>query len=118
MFWVSGVGSRDSYNIPHHYDPSKSTNSTPTTDNLEIIYGTGMAKGIYYKDMVNFFNITNYLKFGVASQTDFNVEGVDGIIGLDKNYNYSEDSVIWTMYENRQISSRSFSFKYLSDDNY
>jgi len=115
--WVPKVGSQDKYIIKNHYDPSKSSYSTRTSVAFEINYGTILTKGIYYKDMINFFNITNYLKFGVASYTDFDVEGADGIMGLAKGYSSYEDSAIWTMYAKGQISSKSFSFKYFSDDN-
>ena len=115
--WVARFGSKDNYNIAHHYDPSKNASSTCINMNFQIKYATCFIAGTYYKDMINFFNNINYLKFGVASQIDFDVEGADDVLGLAKNYTNNEESIIWTMYENGQISSKSFSIKYFSDDN-
>ena len=115
--WVPQIGSKDEYNITNHYDPNKSGLKTPTSDKFEITYGTGSTKGIYYKDRVNFFNYIFYVKFGVASETNFDVEGADGIMGLAKKYEATEYSPIWIMAANKDISSKSFSIKYFSDDN-
>lgn len=113
--WVPIVGSKDKYNITNHYYPSNSTTKTVTTDTFEVQYGTGSTKGVYYKDQCIFFNNIIYLKFGVASETNFDVKGADGIMGLAKKYTYSEDSAIWRLASMGKISSRSFSFKYYSD---
>ena len=115
--WVPKIGSKDKYNITNHYDPNKSGLKTPTSDEFEILYGTGSTKGVFYKDKVKFFDYIFYVKFGVATQTNFNVEGADGIMGLAKKYEATEYSPIWTMYANEDISSKSFSIKYFSDDN-
>ena len=71
--WVEGFGSEDNYNIAHHYDPSKNASSTSINMKFQIKYATCFIAGTYYKDMINFFNNINYLKFGVASYTDFDV---------------------------------------------
>ena len=105
--WVPKVGSQDKNNIKNHYDPSKSTKSKSTNENFEISFGSGSTSGVYFIDMVNFFNNINYIKFAVASQTNFYVEGfADGVMGLAKNYTNNEYSAIWSMYSNGQISSK------------
>ena len=114
--WVPKVGSKDKYNITNHYDPDKSGLKYPTSDKFEITYGTGSTKGVYYKDKINFFNYIFYVKFGVATETNFDVDGADGIMGLAKKYEANEYSPIWTMFANNDISSKSFSIKYFSDD--
>lgn len=115
--WVPKIGSEDKYNITNHYDPNKSGLKTATSDEFEITYGTGSTKGVFYKDKINFFNYIFYVKFGVATHTNFDVDGADGIMGLSKKYEATEYSPIWTMFANKDISSKSFSIKYFSEDN-
>lgn len=113
--WVAKVGSKDQYEIEHHYDPSKSESEQQTTDTFEIQYGTGSTKGNFYKDFVQFISENSYsIKFGAASETLFDVKGADGIMGLAKKYSDNFYSPLWTLYSKGIISSKSFSFKYFS----
>ena len=96
--WVPKIGSKDQAIIAHHYDPSKSSSSSSTSETFEIQYGTGSTKGNYYSDYINFITNSAYnVLFGAATETVFDVEGADGIMGLAKNY--------------------CFSFKYLENNN-
>lgn len=113
--WVAQVGSKDEYEILHHYDPNNSTLKKKTTDPFEIQYGTGKTKGVYYFDSITFVEEISYLRFGVASETNFNAEGADGIMGLAKTYTNKADSAIWTIAANRNMH-KSFSIKYDSED--
>ena len=116
--WVPKVGSKDQTNLTHHYDPSKSSSSSSTSETFEITYGTGSTKGNYYSDYVNFITNSTYnLLFGAATETVFDVEGADGIMGLAKNYEKYMYSAIWTLNSKGYIPQKSFSFKYLSGDN-
>ena len=85
--WVPKIGSKDQAIIAHHYDPSKSSSSSSTSETFEIQYGTGSTKGNYYSDYINFITNSAYnVLFGAATETVFDVEGADGIMGLAKNY--------------------------------
>lgn len=113
--WVAQVGSKDMFEIKNHYDPNNSTSSKKTTDTFEIQYGTGKTQGVYYFDYIRFVGERNYLRFGVASETNFNVEDADGIMGLAKTYTNKADSAIWTIAANKKIP-KSFSIRYDSDE--
>jgi hypothetical protein len=79
--WVPKIGSKDQAIIAHHYDPSKSSSSSSTSETFEIQYGTGSTKGNYYSDYINFITNSAYnVLFGAATETVFDVEGADGII--------------------------------------
>ena len=116
--WVPKIGSKDQAIIAHHYDPSKSSSSSSTSETFEIQYGTGSTKGNYYSDYINFITNSAYnVLFGAATETVFDVEGADGIMGLAKNYEKYMYSAIWTLNSKGYIPQKSFSFKYLSGDN-
>ena len=116
--WVPKNGSEDAYEIENHYYPSKSKTATETSEYFSIVYGTASAEGVLYTDYISFITEhTDKIKFGVASKTYFDVDGADGIMGLAKSYSGKEEfSKIWTMYKNGKISSKSFSFKFTSED--
>ena len=115
--WVPKVGSKDEANITHHYDPKKSSASSSTSETFEITYGTGSTKGNYYSDYCTFISGAVYnLLFGAATETAFDVDGADGIMGLAKDYSRYMYSAIWTLKAKGYISNKSFSFKYLGDD--
>ena len=114
--WVPKTGSNDSCKIDHHYDPSKSTTGSLTTETFEIRYGTGATKGYYYTDYIKFVVDNSYsMKFGAADQTDFDVTGADGIMGLAKKYNSNQYSPIWTLQSKDRIPNKSFSFKFIKE---
>lgn len=113
--WVPLLNSSDKYEIERHYIPGSS--AIKNSETFEIKYGTGSTKGNFYTDDVKF--VTDYslrIKFGAATETVFNVEGADGIMGLAKVYSSPEYSPIWTLYSKYQINKKSFSFKYIKDD--
>ena len=115
--WVPKIGSKDQAIIAHHYDPSKSSSSSSTSETFEIQYGTGSTKGNYYSDYVSFISGAAYnLLFGAATETVFNVTGADGIMGLAKDYKKYMYSAIWTLSAKKYIPNKSFSFKYLEKD--
>ena len=115
--WVAGFASRDhEMFIENQYDPNESKTVIPTDEKFNIAFGYGSVKGKYYKDEVKFFNHINLIKLGVSTETYFYVKGADGVMGLAKQYFEEEYSIISTMYNNKQISSKSFSFKYFSED--
>ena len=115
--WVPKIGSKDKANLTHHYDPKKSSASSSTSETFEITYGTGSTKGNYYSDYCTFISNAAYnLLFGAASETNFDVDGADGIMGLAKDYSRYMYSAIWTLKAKGYIDNKSFSFKYLGDN--
>ena len=115
--WVPKIGSNDEVNLTHHYDPKKSSASTSTSETFEITYGTGSTKGNYYSDYITFISKAAYnLLFGAATETHFDVDGADGIMGLAKDYDKYMYSAIWTLKAKGYIPDKSFSFKYLGHD--
>ena len=115
--WVPKIGSKDKVNITHHYDPKKSSASSSTSETFEITYGTGSTKGNYYSDYCTFISGAVYnLLFGAATETNFDVDGADGIMGLAKDYSRYMYSAIWTLKAKGYVSNKSFSFKYLGDN--
>ena len=115
--WVPKVGSKDQANLTNHYDPLKSSSAIPTTETFEITYGTGSTKGNYYSDYATFITNAAYnLLFGAATETNFDVPGADGIMGLARDYKTYMYSPLWTLNAKGYIDSKSFSFKYLGDD--
>jgi len=115
--WVPKVGSQDQTNLTNHYDPKKSSSSVPTTETFEITYGTGSTKGSYYSDYATFITNAAYnLLFGAATNTNFDVPGADGIMGLARDYKMYMYSPLWTLNTKGYVDSKSFSFKYLGDD--
>ena len=96
--WVPKVGSKDKATLEHHYDPKKSSSSSSTSETFEITYGTGSTKGNYYSDYATFISGTaNNLLFGAANETNFDVPGADGIMGLARDYSKYMYSAIWTL---------------------
>ena len=109
--WVPLINSSDDHEIDRHYIPSKTAKKT--SEKFEIKYGTGSTKGYYYIEDIRFITEIPYrIKFGAASETNFNVKGAHGIMGLAKKYKENDYSPIWTLYAKHDIATRSFSFKY------
>ena len=114
--WVAKIGSNDKATIERHYDPAKSKSGSMTSEKFEITYGTGSTKGNYYTDFVSFISDAAYnVLFGAATETNFEVPGADGIMGLARTYTKYMYSPIWTLQTKGYIDSKSFSFKYYND---
>lgn len=112
--WVALNNSTDKYDIEKHYN--QSSTAKKTSEKFEIKYGTGSTQGYYYIEDIRFVtNYTHRIKFGAASKTNFNVKGAHGIMGLAKKYNQKDYSPIWTLYANKEIAKKSFSFKYVDE---
>ena len=113
ILWVAQKGSKDTGTINRHFNPSTSTSCSKTTEYFNQAYGSGSCSGYFYTDVVSYIGNTNFkMLFGVASTTDFEVEDADGIIGLARTYPESGKSLIMSLYKNKVISSRAFSFKF------
>jgi len=114
--WVPKVDSNDAHTIENHFDPSIGGTATKTMETFTVQYGTGSTEGYYYSDKINFISLGFYdLKFGVASKTDFEVSGADGIMGLARKYSSNDYSAIFTLNAKGKTSSKSFSFKYIKN---
>ena len=108
--WVAGYGSDDQYTINNHFNTRYSTS---TGQEFEQKYETGYCKGYYYRD--NFAYIKNSyfpIKFGVADQTQLEVDQGDGIIGLGHYYPDESLSFIHMLKKARITDSLLFSFKF------
>ena len=113
LLWVAGINSNDAYMIKNHYNPEKSDTYEKLNEPCSIKYGSGSCKGYYYLDYFKYIKDKKFqLKFVVASETDFNVEGVDGIIGLGLNYRDKTTSFIQMLKEGGVTDSMKFSFKF------
>jgi hypothetical protein len=109
--WVPKTGSSDKTKISHHFEPTSS--SVNTNSPFKMIYGTGSCSGTYYKDTIKYINNKKFqFIFGVATVTDFSVEGADGIIGLSHYYSDKSTSFIHRLYEEGITNSKKFSFKF------
>ena len=114
VLWVPEINSINSNKeIKNFYEPNKSDTSQNMNKELEIIYGTGYCQGYFYKDLIKFLsNDKYYLYFGSANNSNFDVEGTEGILGLARTYSNDLFSPILTLKKNGLINSASFSFKY------
>jgi len=109
--WVPKKGSSDKTAISHHFEPT--SNSINTNTPFKMVYGTGSCSGTYYEDTIKYINNKKFnFKFGVATVTDFSVDGADGIIGLSHYYNDKSTSIIHRLYEDGITDSKKFSFKF------
>ena len=114
VLWVPEINSTVSNKeIKNFYEPNKSDTSQNMNKELEIVYGTGYCQGYFYKDLIKFLsNDKYYLYFGSANNSNFDVEGTEGILGLARTYSNDLFSPILTLKKNGLINSASFSFKY------
>ena len=86
---------------------------------FKIIYGSGSCSGSYFKDIIKFINNKSFqFLFGVATETNFSVEGADGILGLAHYYIDKSTSFIYRLYEEKIVNSKQFSFKFGENINY
>ena len=83
--WIPKLDSTDTYKINNHYDPSKSISNYYIDESFDFNYGKGSCKRFYYIDEFKYINNDNFkVKFGVADESNFDVDNSDGIIGLSK----------------------------------
>ena len=112
--WVPKKGSKDKTGkktISNYFEPT--SNSINTNSPFKMEYGTGSCSGTYYKDTVKYINNKKFqFTFGVATETDFTVEGADGIIGLSHYYSDKSTSFIHRLYEEGITNSKKFSFQF------
>ena len=118
ILWVSGTENEEKNNtFSHHYNPKSSKTSRKTNFGYKIRYGSGYSLGYYYNDQIKLFNDTNitlYFDFGVANKTKFDVNGADGVIGLGRNSNDFNSSILYRLKNNDYIEKTGFSIKYNS----
>lgn len=87
IMWIPNIISNDTHKIKNHYDPNNSSSCIKLNEKFEEIYGSGSCSGDFYYDKLNYIGDKEFkLKFGVAKKTNFNVDGVDGVLGLSRNY--------------------------------
>ena len=116
VLWVPKIGSKDSAEINHHYDPSTSSTSKNLRSTFSIQYGSGSCKGYFYSDDFEYINNKKFkVNFGVADQTDFSVDNGDGIIGLGRNYEEENTSFIHMLKKYGVTDSTLFSFNFDSN---
>lgn len=121
ILWIPGEECDDSESkISHHYNYSASLTSKKTNYKYKIRYGTGYSLGYYYFDEVKLFNIPDknnsiYMPFGVADKIKFNIFGADGVLGLGREDNLFNYSIINHIKKNKlNISLFGFSIKFNS----
>ena len=114
--WVPKLGSKDKYKLKHHYDPSKSTTTYYTGEYYKASNWETNYKGYYYTDNIKYINNKNFnLKFAVADETYFNVDGADGVVGLIYKYSEVKYSFINMLNNYKVTDSLSFSLKFEKD---
>ena len=116
LFWVAKDGCSGSHEIKNFFDPSSSKTCQSTGHPFQIKYGTGSCAGYYYNDNVEYIKNKKFnINFGVASTTQFQVSGADGIIGLTKSYKDESLSFIHMLKKSGNTDSLAFSFKFEND---
>ena len=116
VFWVAKDGCSGSHEIKNFFDPSSSKSCQSTGHPFQIKYGTGSCAGYYYNDNVEYIKNKKFnINFGVASTTQFQVSGADGIIGLTKSYKDESLSFIHMLKKSGNTDSLAFSFKFEND---
>ena len=116
VFWVAKDGCSGSHEIKNFFDPSSSKTCQSTGHPFQIKYGTGSCAGYYYNDNVEYIKNKKFnINFGVASTTQFQVSGADGIIGLTKSYKDESLSFIHMLKKSGNTDSLAFSFKFEND---
>ena len=116
--WVAKLGSKDKYKLKNHYDPTKSSTKYYTGEYYEGSNRENNYKGYFYTDNIKYINNKNFkLKFAVADETDFNIDGADGVIGLNYKYTNVMNSFIHMLKEYQVTDSLSFSLKFEKDIN-
>ena len=109
ILWVAKVGSTDENKINNHYDPT----GTKLSDSFEQKYGTGYCRGDYYTDNFKYISDKQFkVKFGAATQTVFDVDKGDGIIGLAHYYSDENLSFIHMLKKYKVTDTKAFSIKW------
>ena len=111
--WVAQKDHNGTTNITNFYDPNISITSVKTDEKYIMLYGTGLVIGLYYYDTLEYipYKISK-IKFGVGNNVYFSVPGVDGIIGLGREYDEEETSFITSLKKSGHIDERAFSVKF------
>ena len=110
--WVANQGSDDKYKINRHFNISSSSSFKDTGIVHKIEYGTGSCEGRLAREQIKIFGVQVPMQFLLASKTDFNVTGIDGILGLGRDYlSFSETSLLDSLYNNKLIKKKQFSVK-------
>ena len=117
-FWIP-ENTTENINIRkyHLFNPKFSSTAYKTNDTFILFYGHSYAFCNYYFDQIQILpkkNVT--MRFGVANNTNFNISGADGIIGLARKYNKGIDSSILKLKKNNMINSNIFSIKYYDEN--
>ena len=119
LLWVQRNGTFGNNTIKHYYIPFFNSTSKNLSEYYEIIYGTGSSKGYYFTDNFKYINDKEFnVKFGVAEETNFEVENGDGIIGLAHYYKDEQLSFIHMLKKYGVTDSINFSFKFDLDNGY
>ena len=117
LLWVAEKGCSGENTITNYFTPKSSSTCGPKEGPFEIKYGTGNCVGNFYRDEVQYIPNKKFkIKFGVASNADFTVDGGDGIIGLTKSYDDEEKSFIHMLKKSGNTDSLSFSIKFEDND--
>ena len=113
IMWVAQEESYDASPIVHHFNPSTSSTCKNSRIPFNEQYGSGSCSGVYYSDNVNYINDKDFpMLFGVATKTDFQAVGADGIIGLAHVYYNEASSFIQMLNRGGVTSSTLFSLKF------
>ena len=111
--WVAQKEHNGTSNITNFYDSSISNTSKKTNETYLMLYGSGFVLGLYYYDQMEYIpNKISQMKFGVGTNVYFNVPGVDGIMGLGKEYENDEESFINSLKKSGITDTRAFSLKF------
>ena len=111
--WVAQKENIGKHNITHFYEPNKSHTCKETNETYLMMYGSGFVHGLYYYDQLEYIpNKISQMKFGVGSSIYFNVPRCDGIMGLGKEYENEEESLICSLKNSGLTDTRAFSIKF------
>ena len=119
IVWVANIKSSNEHYIEHRFDPKSSSTCAFTKKTFNQEYGTGSCSGYYYIDNFKYINDIKFnITFGVADNTNFEIDKGDGILGLAHDYfgEYDESmSFIHMLKEYKITDSKSFSIKFGED---
>ena len=109
MTWLASKGSNDEFPINNHYEPDLSTTNEKINKQFQINAGY-YCKGNFWKDSFEFIENKKFpLVFGAADETKFNVEDIDGMIGLAYDFEDDTCSFLKALKESGVTDSLSFS---------
>lgn len=114
IIWFPKLGSIDSAQIDHHFQPDKSTSYSNLGEETSLSYGSGAVRGMLSTEKFKIFktNIEN-MGFLLAMETHFNVTDADGIFGFGREYGnkWKRFSILDVLYQYGIISNRLFGVK-------